>query len=110
MITKKQVYLQFGFMRKETLDKLFEMVEDRPCCLSCQHYIAETGTQPDSLPFVKLELIESDSFKVGEDVLNTEIETHSSTSIIFKNLEGLAVLEKAIKHAKKQLKQQNKKL
>ena len=62
------------------------------------------------IPFIKLELIESDSFKVGEDILNPEIETHSSTSIIFKNLEGLAVLEKAIKHAKKQLKQQNKKL
>ena len=62
------------------------------------------------IPFVKLELVESDSFKVGECILNTEIETHSSTSIVFKNLEGLAVLEKAIKHAKKQLKQQNKKL
>jgi len=62
------------------------------------------------IPFIKLELIENKSFKVGEDISNTEIETHSSTSIIFKNLEGLAVLEKAIKYAKKQLKQQNKKL
>lgn len=58
MITKKQVYLQFGFMRKETIDKLFEIIENRPCCLSCQHYICKTGTQPDSLPFVKLECAE----------------------------------------------------
>ena len=35
------------------------------------------------IPFIKLEIIESDSFKVGEYILNTEIKTHSSTIIIF---------------------------
>jgi hypothetical protein len=60
-------------------------------------------------PCIKLEQMKK-AKTIGENLLGKEISVAPSTTIIIKNLEGLAVLEKAIKIVKKQLKKQNKKL
>jgi hypothetical protein len=62
------------------------------------------------MPYISIEKIQEGSFNIGDSVRGKEISVSDKTTIFIKNLEGLAVLEKAIKHVKKQLKQQNKKL
>lgn len=52
-----------------------------------------------------------DDCKVGDCLLQIKEETSQNKTVIFiKNLEGLKVLEKAIKIVKKNIKEQNKKI
>ena len=50
----------------------------------------------------------SKSFKVGENIMNIETEESETILLSFRNLEGLKVMEEAIKHVKGILKEQNK--
>lgn len=59
------------------------------------------------MPFIRFARIEEGK-KVGEDLLGTDVEETDECTIIIKNLAGLAVLEKAVKIAKKNLKESNK--
>ena len=58
------------------------------------------------IPFIAISNIEEGK-SVGDDLLNTQIEEANRTVILIKNLEGLAVLEKALKLVKAKLKEQN---
>lgn len=62
------------------------------------------------IPFIRFEVLKNDKLKVGADLIESEEIAHTPTTIVIKNLEGLAVLEYMIKAVKKQLKKQNKKL
>lgn len=60
--------------------------------------------------FISFTEIKETPFKVGEDILNSKkkfIEGHT-TILMVKNLEGLAVLERAIKSVKRKLKDEKK--
>lgn len=59
------------------------------------------------IPYVKLSILENQQ-KIGADLLESNELEHSETMIVFKNLEGLKVLENLIKKAKKELVKQNK--
>lgn len=59
------------------------------------------------MPFIIFARIEEGK-KVGEDLLCTNTEETDKCIIIIKNLSGLAVLEKAVKIAKNNLKESNK--
>lgn len=65
-------------------------------------YDASTKT-----PWIKLEQMEQ-PMKIGKNLLDEPVYVLPGTRIVVKNLEGLAILEEAIKHVKKQLKSQNK--
>jgi len=59
------------------------------------------------IPFIKIAILEKQS-KIGSDLMHSDLQEHSETTIYVKNLEGLAVLEKMVKEVKKTLKKQNK--
>jgi len=54
-------------------------------------------------PFIKIGKIERQP-KIGFDLLQHPTDESETIMLQFKNLEGLAVLEKAVKNVKKQLK------
>jgi len=62
------------------------------------------------IPYISFELIESNDFKIKDSLLGTDAVTTNKTVVFIKNLEGLSVLEKALKIVKARLKEQNKKL
>jgi len=58
-------------------------------------------------PFISIGRIEQQE-KIGVNLLNTKTFEEDKTVLLFKNLESLAILEKAIKNTKRILKEQNK--
>jgi hypothetical protein len=54
--------------------------------------------------FLSIGDIENSSFKVGDDINISDISDQDVTIIFVKNLAGFAVLERAIKRLKKELK------
>ena len=67
--------------------------------------IASGFEKTTETPFISFTEIKKSPFKVGEDMLNSnkEFEEGYTTVLIVKNLEGLAVLERAIKLTKQKL-------
>lgn len=59
------------------------------------------------LPYIRIANIESGK-KIGENLLDQDVEETEVVTILIKNLAGLAVLEKAVKMAKAKLKETNK--
>lgn len=59
------------------------------------------------LPYIRIANIEPGK-KIGENLLDQDIEETEVVTILVKNLAGLAVLEKAVKMAKAKLKETNK--
>lgn len=59
------------------------------------------------IPCITFGKLESQK-KIGSDLMKSDELEHSVTTIYFKNLEGLKVLELMIKKVKKELKKQNK--
>lgn len=59
------------------------------------------------LPYIRIANIEAGK-KIGENLLEQEVKETEIVTILVKNLEGLAVLEKAVKMAKAKLKETNK--
>ena len=80
-----------------------------------KHYVLGSGTtsitggrlKEIDMPFIRFARIEEGK-KIGEDLLGTNTLETDECTIIIKNLAGLAVLEKAVKIAKKNLKESNK--
>ena len=59
-------------------------------------------------PFLSVSDLEYDRYAIGTDLLESGVPELNRTLIYFKNLEGLAVLEKMVKDIKKTLKNQGK--
>jgi len=59
-------------------------------------------------PFVSIAKLQTPANYIKEDILNSDIKESEKIILLFKNIQGLEVLEKMVKEARKEFKKQSK--